>query len=115
MEIIYTWIGFVIFWLISFAIGLILGAVILMYLADRFQINQFKYMVVLTERYRELFGIYSRLVEARRWFSSFTDLQVIYDHIIDGKGRIEEVRSAYARTVGRDVYNKPLEAKSDHQ
>lgn len=109
MENIYEWIGFVIFWLITFAAGLGVTALVLMYLLVKFDIDQFKFRVVLTERYCDLFAIYSRLIEARRWFASFTEVCIVFDHIIHGKGRIEDVRKQFADSLRVTVYNKPLE------
>lgn len=50
------------------------------------------------------------LYEVRRWMSSFTDLDILWDHILDSSktfGTVYNVRLKYAAARGRSEYNQP--------
>lgn len=115
MEILYTWIGFIVFWVAALCVGLAALLAILFAFMAMFEIGLFGFVPVRVEnfwRYRE---VYYRVMSAHRWMSGFRDLDIIWDHILQGEpSDIGEMRARYARARGTNLYGRPLTSFVDH-
>lgn len=71
----------------------------------------FGYRIIKEEEYKNLCVAWERecrLGMAYRWFSGWKDLEVIWNFIFLGNGKINEVREEYAKLRGTDEYGKPI-------
>lgn len=110
MSEIYSWLGFIAFWIV-----VALGSLALLALVGMRFVYQdftlFGYRLIKDEEFWEIEGIRNRVGDAHRWLSAFHDLDPIWEFVLKGNGRIEDVRMRFAKERGRTVYNEPIEVQ----
>lgn len=105
MEAIYSWLGFLLFWVVVLIGAFVLLGVVVMTWAS--SLVGYRYIGVGERAHLE--SVRDRIVECRRWFGGFHDLDMIWEYLLEGDlRRIDQLRDRYARARNTSVYGDPL-------